>query len=277
MARTKTNASSAIDVDVRWQFGVPPKGTTTGTLNGELGNFVNRLENKLGDKRLDFLVGEAAKKAGVFEDVLRTFVGYKKANTANVTIIDLSGVPFEVLSITVSLISRLLFEFAYHLKQISATTSTDVPLLLIYEEAHKYVPKSDLARYRSSRVSIERIAKEGRKYGVTLLIASQRPSEISETILSQCNNFIAMRLTNPVDQDYVKRLLPDALGELTDTLPTLKSGEALLIGDSVVMPSLVQIDRCTPTPSSSDIPYFELWKQAWKDVKVEDIITNWQK
>lgn len=253
------------------------KGTTTGTLNGELGNFVNRLENKLADKRLDFLVGEAAKKAGVFEDVLRTFVGYKKANTANVTIIDLSGVPFEVLSITVSLISRLLFEFAYHLKQISASTSTDVPLLLIYEEAHKYVPKSDLARYRSSRMSIERIAKEGRKYGVTLLIASQRPSEISETIFSQCNNFIAMRLTNPVDQDYVKRLLPDALGELTDTLPTLKSGEALLIGDSVVMPSLVQIDRCTPTPSSSDIPYFELWKQAWKDVKVEEIIKNWQK
>jgi len=75
-------------------------------------------------------------------------------------------------------------------------------------------------------MSIERIAKEGRKYGVTLLIASQRPSEISETIFSQCNNFIAMRLTNPIDQDYVKRLLPDALGDLTDTLPTLKSGEA---------------------------------------------------
>lgn len=255
------------------------KGTTTGTLNGELGNFVNRLENKLADKRLDFLLGKSAKEKTekAFEDVLRAFVGYKEAKTANVTIIDLSGVPFEVLSITVSLISRLLFEFAYHLKQISATMSTDVPLLLIYEEAHKYVPKSDLARYRSSRMSIERIAKEGRKYGVTLLIASQRPSEISETIFSQCNNFIAMRLTNPVDQDYVKRLLPDALGDLTDTLPTLKSGEALLIGDAVVMPSLVQIDRCNPEPSSTDIPYFELWKQAWKDVKVEDIIKNWQK
>lgn len=260
-----------------FETGLTSKGTSgTGTLNGDLGNFVNRLENKMADKRLSFLIGDDAKNCE-FEDVLRAFVGYRSEQTANVTIIDLSGVPFEVLSITVSLISRLLFEFAYHLKQISATTSTDVPLLLIYEEAHKYVPKSDLARYRSSRMSIERIAKEGRKYGVTLLIASQRPSEISETIFSQCNNFIAMRLTNPVDQDYVKRLLPDALGELTDTLPTLKSGEALLIGDSVVMPSLVQIDRCTPTPSSSDITYFELWKQAWKDVKVEDIITNWQK
>jgi DNA helicase HerA-like ATPase len=254
-----------------------PKGTTTGTLNGELGNFVNRLENKLADKRLAFLVGESSRAKSSFEDVLRTFVGYHPKKTENVTIIDLSGVPFEVLSITVSLISRLLFEFAYHLKQISTVASTEVPLLLVYEEAHKYVPKSDLARYRSSRISIERIAKEGRKYGVTLLIASQRPSEISETIFSQCNNFIAMRLTNPVDQDYVKRLLPDALGELTDTLPTLKSGEALLIGDSVVMPSLVQIDRCSPEPSSSDIPYFELWKQAWKDVNVQAIISNWQK
>lgn len=250
-----------------------------GPLNGELGNFVNRLENKLADKRLDFLLGKAVREQanGAFEEVLRTFVGYKKENTANVTIIDLSGIPFEVLSITVSLISRLLFEFAYHLKQISSTMSTEVPLLLVYEEAHKYVPKSDLARYRSSKMSIERIAKEGRKYGVTLLIASQRPSEISETIFSQCNNFIAMRLTNPVDQDYVKRLLPDALGDLTDTLPTLKSGEALLIGDAVVMPSLVQINICAPPPSSSDIPYFELWKQNWKDVKVEDIIANWQK
>jgi hypothetical protein len=251
------------------------KGTTTDTLNGQLGNFINRFENKLSDKRLAFLVGEEAKKSG-FEEVLRTFVGYKKDYEKNVTIIDLSGVPFEVLSITVSLISRLLFEFSYHLKQLSVN-STDVPLLLVYEEAHKYVPKSDLARYRSSKMSIERIAKEGRKYGITLLIASQRPSEISETIFSQCNNFIAMRLTNPVDQDYVKRLLPDSLGGLTDMLPTLKSGEALLIGDAVVMPSLVQIDKCNPEPSSNDIPYFELWKQSWKNVEIKSIISNWQK
>lgn len=254
------------------------KGTSAsggGVLNGDLGNFLNRLENKLADKRLTFLVGEEAKKSD-FESVLRTFVGYKESNERNVTIIDLSGVPFEVLSITVSLISRLLFEFAYHLKQVSKI-STDVPLLLVYEEAHKYVPKSDLARYRSSRMSIERIAKEGRKYGVTLLIASQRPSEISETIFSQCNNFIAMRLTNPVDQDYVKRLLPDSLGGLTDMLPTLKSGEALLIGDSVVMPSLVQIDQCNPTPSSNDIRYFDLWKAPWKNVEMKNIISNWQK
>ena len=96
--------------------------------------------------------------------------------------------------------------------------NNDVPLLLVYEEAHKYVPTSDLAKYRASKSSIERIAKEGRKYGISLLIASQRPSEVSKTIFAQCNNFIAMRLTNPDDQNYVKKLLPDTLGGLTDNL-----------------------------------------------------------
>ena len=103
----------------------------------------------------------------------------------------------------------------------------DLWLLLVYEEAHKYVLKSEAVRYSSSRIAIERIAKEGRKYGITLVIITQRPSEVSETIFSQCNNFVAMRLTNPADQDYVKRLLPDSPGPLTDTLPILGSREAL--------------------------------------------------
>ena len=252
----------------------PKKGKTTGTLNGKLGNFLNRLENKLVDKRLNFLLGEDAKGCS-FDEALKSFIGYKTDANANVTIIDLSGVPFEVLSITVSLISRVLFEFSYHVKQAADSGPNETPLLLVYEEAHKYVPKSDLARFRSSKNSIERIAKEGRKYGITLVISSQRPSEISETIFAQCNNFIAMRLTNPEDQNYVKRLLPDSLGALTDTLPILKSGEALLIGDSVVMPSLVQIKPCDPPPSSSDIKYFQLWKDEWKNVDTLNIIENW--
>src|SRR3546814_11611320 len=104
----------------------------------------------------------------------------------------------------------------------SDVCSSDLaPLLLVYEEAHKYVPNSDLSRFRASKFSIERIAKEGRKYGVTLLLSSQRPSEISETIFSQCSNFLAMRLTNTSDQSYVSRLLPDTLGNHCDKLPTL--------------------------------------------------------
>lgn len=113
--------------------------------------------------------------------------------------------------------------------------------------------------------------------GVSLLLASQRPSEISETIFSQCNNFLAMRLTNPNDQNYVKRLLPDTLGNLIDKMPTLKAGECILIGESVILPSIVQIDRCSPEPSSNDIPYWKLWKEEWKDLKIDEIKKEWYK
>lgn len=252
-----------------------------GPLNGKLTNFVSRLENKINDKRLDFLLGEKSKNI-TFKDTLKNLIGYNKENS-NVTIIDLSGVPFDVLNITVSLISRILFEYGYYYKKIrfsqnpNETINNDVPLLLVYEEAHKYVPNSDLSKYRASKESIERIAKEGRKYGITLLLASQRPSEISETIFSQCNNFIAMRLTNPNDQNYVKRLLPDTFGELINKMPSLKVGEALLIGDAAIIPSIVQIDECEDKPSSNDIPYYDLWKEEWKQLNIEKIISEWTK
>ena len=253
---------------------------TNGSLNGKLTNFVNRLENKINDNRLSFLLGENSKKIS-FEETLNQLIGYQTGKKSNVTVIDLSGVPFEVLSITVSLISRMVFEYGYFYKRLrnskdpNEKINNDIPILLVYEEAHKYVPNSDLVKYRSSKKSIERIAKEGRKYGVTLLLASQRPSEISETIFSQCNNFIAMRLTNPVDQGYVKKLLPDTLGTLIDKMPSLKQGEALLVGESIILPSIVQIDRCTNEPSSNDIPYWELWKEEWKNMDIEEIKKEW--
>jgi hypothetical protein len=231
--------------------------------DGSIDKFVSRLNTKINSPRLrQFLFGNKSKDIS-FEDTLRQFLGYgykpetRKNSKSNVTIIDLSGVPFEVLSITVSLISRLLFDYSYYYKK--QVGDNDMPLLLVYEEAHKYVPKSDLARFKSSRASIERIAKEGRKYGI-----------------SQCNNFIAMRLTNPDDQNYVKRLLPDTLGSVTDILPSLQSGEALLIGEATVMPSIVKIDRCEHEPSSNDIPYLEKWKNEWFDkVDFKTITTKW--
>jgi len=130
---------------------------------------------------------------------------------------------------------------------------------------------------RACRQSIERIAKEGRKYGATLAIVSQRPSEISETIFSQCNNFIAMRLTNPDDQGYVRRLLPDSLGPLIEALPTLPQGDALLIGDAVVMPCQVTLQRCDPPPSSEDIRYLQEWKREWLDASFQEVSTQWLK
>lgn len=258
--------------------------------DGTLDKFLDRFENKVYEKRLGFLFGEKAGNIS-FEDSIKQFIGYNKrkvqtgsneeieVDKSNITIIDLGGIPFEVLSITVSLISRILFEYGYFYKKLLDTEqkNCETPLVLIYEEAHKYVPKSDLVRYRSSKMAIERIAKEGRKYGVTLGIISQRPSEISETIFSQCSNFIAMRLTNPDDQNYVKRLLPDTLGNLTDSMPSMQSGEALLIGESIIIPSIVKIDKCDPEPSSNDIEYLKIWKEQWKDVNFANIVNEWKK
>ena len=248
--------------------------------DGKIDKFISRLGSKVSNPRLQqFLFGSKSKEI-TFEETLQQFLGYgykekdRKNSKSNVTIIDLSGVPFEVLSITVSLISRLLFDYTYYYKK--QHNDNDMPLLLVYEEAHKYVPKSDLSRFKSSRASIERIAKEGRKYGISLAIISQRPSEISETIFSQCNNFIAMRLTNPDDQNYVKRLLPDSLGSVTDILPSLQSGEALLIGEATVMPSIILVDRCDHEPSSNDIPYLEKWKNQWLEgIDFKTITNKW--
>ncbi|WKW41575.1 anti-phage-associated helicase HerA [Kosakonia cowanii] len=250
--------------------------------DGTLDKFISRFSEKINQDRLSFLFSDKSRNHQ-FEDVIRSLLGVDEAQVddKNITIIDLSGIPFEVLSITVSLISRLIFEYGYIYKKMKEANgnNTDFPILLVYEEAHKYVPNSELVRYRSSKKSIERIAKEGRKYGVTLLLASQRPSEISETIFSQCNNFIAMRLTNPIDQNYVKRLLPDTLGSIIDTLPSLKAGEALVIGESIVLPSIVSIDLCPQDrqPSSNDIRYWEVWKEPWHDVDFSDVKEHWLK
>ena len=199
--RRKTNARPGVN-----------KGPSN---DGSLEKFISRIKNKITDDRLSFLLGKEAEETS-FEDTLRQFIGYKPNAEANITVIDLSGVPFEVLSTTVSLITRIVFEYGYYFRRAVLKTDDKSPILLVYEEAHKYVPKTLSAKYNSSRIAIERIAKEGRKYGVALAIVTQRPSEVSETIFSQCNNFITMRLTNPSDQDYVKRLLPDSLGSMTE-------------------------------------------------------------
>lgn len=244
--------------------------------DGTLDKFISRFTTKYRQDRLNFIFGSKAKEI-TFEQTLRQFLGYKEELESNVTIIDLSGVPFEVLSITVSLISRLLFDFGYNYKrQAPLGSDHKIPILLVFEEAHKYVPKSDLARFRASRNSIERIAKEGRKYGVTLLLASQRPSEISETIFSQCSNFVAMRLTNPDDQNYVRKILPDTFGSLTSNLSSLQTGEALLMGDASVLPSLVKIDQTERPPSSKDIPYLDIWAKEWEQFDFTAFSKNWR-
>ena len=242
--------------------------------DGSMDKFVRRLASKINNPRLKFIFGEESTELSL-ESVIGQLMGYNADTNSNITILDLSGIPFEVLSITVSLITRLLFDYSYYYRR--SKDKCDTPLLLVYEEAHKYAPRSGLARYKASLSAIERIAKEGRKYGVSLLIASQRPSEISETIFSQCSNFLAMRLTNPDDQSYVRRLLPDTLGNITEGLPSLEAGEALLIGEATIMPCVIYVTPCNPEPSSSDIPYYEIWKDKWRKVNFEEIAIEWKK
>lgn len=250
---------------------------SNGAYHGEFNRFTSRLETKLSDRRLDFLLqpkknDQEEYKTEDLQNLLQQFTGYIDCK-ANVTVIDLSGIPFEVLSIVVSLISRLLFEFCFYYKRtLQNESKEEVPFLLVLEEAHNYIPKKDSAKYNSVKKSVERIAKEGRKYGISLMVVSQRPSEVSDTIFSQCNNFVAMRLTNPVDQDYVKRLLPDSIGNITENLPMLEQGEALLIGDSISLPSIIQIDKPDPLPKSNDIDFYSEWKKSWTNVLFDHLI-----
>ncbi|EPB6962868.1 TPA: ATP-binding protein [Pseudomonas aeruginosa] len=253
-----------------------------GPFNGEFNRFASRLETKLSDKRLKFLL-DAKKSDGTpyktddFTDLMKQFIGY--LNKSNVTIIDLSGIPFEVLSITVSLVSRLIFDFCFHYSKLQHAKQSlnDIPVMIVCEEAHNYIPRSNDVAYRSSRKSIERIAKEGRKYGLSLMIVSQRPSEVSETIFAQCNNFLSLRLTNDADQNYVKRLFPDNTNSITDILPNLSPGECIAVGDAILLPAVIKMPLPSPEPHSSSVKVHKEWKENWKDIKFDDVIKRWRK
>lgn len=253
-----------------------------GGFNGEFERFISRLETKIKDNRLGFLLNPT-KTDGTkyetkdFEEILKQFLGY--LDKSNITIIDLSGVPFEVLSITVSLISRLVFDFAFHYSKLKHSTQelNDIPFLIVCEEAHNYIPKNGGAEYKASKKSIERIAKEGRKYGLSLMVVSQRPSEVSDTIFSQCNNFVALRLTNISDQNYIKGLLPNNANSITDILPTLSAGECLIVGDSTPMPAIVQMEMPDPEPKSESIKFHSQWENNWKEVTFSEVISRWRK
>jgi DNA helicase HerA-like ATPase len=255
---------------------------TNGPFNGEFNRFVSRLEAKLADKRLRFLLnsknsGGQAHVTADFETLMKQFIGY--LDTANVTIVDLSGVPFEVLSITVSLISRLIFDFCFHYSKLQHAQGklNDIPVMLVCEEAHNYVPRNDHVAYRASRKSIERIAKEGRKYGLSLMVVSQRPSEVSETIFAQCNNFISLRLTNDADQTYVRRLFPDNANAITEILPNLAPGECVVVGDAVLLPAVIKMPLPVPEPHSQSVKVHNEWKEQWRDVVFAQVIERWRK
>jgi len=256
------------------------KTVKTGAFFGEFDRFISRIEGKLNDERLEFLLKPRKKDKSEYTssdllEIIEQFIGYS-ADKSNITIIDLGGIPFEVLSIVVSLITRLIFTFSFYLKK-NKLNKDEIPFLLVYEEAHNYIPQNDTAKYKTVKKSIERIAKEGRKYGISLMIVSQRPSEISDTIFSQCNNFVAMRLTNPTDQQYIKRLLPDSISAITDSLPVLEKQEAIIIGDSIQIPSIIEVDDISEKPNSQDINFQTEWKKDWVEGQFDNLVKDWTK
>jgi DNA helicase HerA-like ATPase len=224
--------------------------------------YEKKLLSRLKDSRFDFLFNPGDFK-GVegtkdLHDLLNEWIGSEN----RLAILDLSGVPFEVLDITVGLITRFIYDSMFWGRNESYT-GKNRPLLLAYEEAHTYLNKNDTSSY--SKQAVEQVFKEGRKFGLGALVISQRPSEISETILAQVGTFIALRLTNSGDQSIVKSSAPDNLNTLIDLLPALRTGEAIIVGEAIKIPSRVRIKLNNPRPTSDDPNLVEAWKKEHQD------------
>lgn len=235
-----------------------------GPLNGKLTRFIQRLESKTNDKRLNFLFNSSPEVLAY--DYVETIC--KKLMHSNslkkdegVKIIDFSEVPSDVLPLMVSLVARLLFSIQQWIPK------EDIhPLALFCDEAHLYLPSNTNSSVEAAGLeNFERIAKEGRKYGIGLIVISQRPAEVNRTILSQSNNFIAMRLTNAEDQAVIKRLLPDSLGNFSELLPILDVGEALVVGDASLLPSRIKIKEPWLKPNSATIDFWDEWQKRFNE------------
>jgi DNA helicase HerA-like ATPase len=247
-------------------------GTRQGPMFGDFDRFLMRLESKLNDIRYDFLLKPKTRNTSAsLAALLRDFVGLGTPKRA-VTVIDLSTVPFDVRPTVAAQIGRLAFEFNYWNPQYR-----EFPILLVCEEAHAYVTRDSDSQYAGARKSMERIAKEGRKYGVGLAVVSQRPHELSETVLAQCGTFLCLRITNPDDQSYIKGLVPEAERGLVDILAGLGRGECLALGEAVPLPTRFKFKRPSPGPNSEDIDFYNKWKDGPDDINVERIVERWRR
>jgi hypothetical protein len=254
---------------------------------GKLLGLVNAIETRLNDHRYDFMLrpvkqaqhsryfqdalreGQtSAEYSGILTHMLRLLTG-RLARRANLTIVDLSGVPFDMIDVTVAVLTRLLFDFSFW-----TPPAQRKPIVLVYEEAHNYIPRAQTT-FSFARTAVERVAKEGRKYGVSAVIVSQRPSELSQTVLSQCNNMIVMRLNNPDDQQYVTKVVSDQFAAMVNMLPILAPGEGFVIGDSVLMPLRTLIDMPPRSPRSSDADVFKEWSVPGTAPAFDEILQHW--
>lgn len=228
-----------------------------GSFHGKLTRFVNRLQTKIDDRRYGFLFQPPARshEYSWLADSARCLL-CSGEDVRGVKVIDFSEVPADVLPVVTGVLARTLYDVQFWMREDERT-----PITFVCDEAHLYLPVAELTGTAEGRAlaAFERIAKEGRKYGVSLFVISQRPADVSRTILSQCNNFIAMRLTNDQDQAVVRRLTSESLVGLVDVLPLLDVGEALLLGDAVLLPTRIKMDEPTIKPASATRAFWTEW------------------
>jgi hypothetical protein len=238
-------------------------GDVKGEWEGRLTRFVSRLRAKLEDRRYGFMFQppkEALNYKWLAEQVGRLLISDGKS--PGVKVVDFSEVPSDVLPVVTGVFARLLYSVQFWMDPTKRR-----PFALICDEAHLYLPvRSDAdAVERQALDTFERIAKEGRKYGVSIVVVSQRPSDVSRTILSQCNNFLVLRLTNDEDQSVVRRLMPDSMAGVIDVLPLMDTGEAILLGDAVLLPARIRLDAPTIHPASATRDFWKEWGAAGTD------------
>lgn len=219
------------------------------------------------DPRIDFLMKPSATN---LEAIISQFVGSvgENGNARDLRIVDISGLPNEVAGPLAAMISRLLFQ--YKLYQTQKERAKD-PILLVCEEAHRYVPDRGEAEYSASQSAIRRIAREGRKYGIGLMLVSQRPADIESTVISQCGTWLILRLTNASDQQHVARFLPDGLSGMVRALPALAQQEALFVGEGASLPARVRIRDLPKSklPRSANVSFVNGW--ALQRLTLEEI------
>lgn len=230
-----------------------------GPLHGRLTRFIQRLSAKKDDKRLNFLFSSDENVFNIkyMNSLCKNILMPCNNGNGGIKVINFSEVPSDILPLMVSLMARIIFYVQQWTKKEERN-----PIAIFCDEAHLYIsnhPKHSIESI--SLESFERIAKEGRKYGIGLVVVSQRPSEVNRTVLSQCNNFIAMRLTNTDDQNVIKRLFPDSLGDFSEMLPILDIGEAIIVGDSCLLPSRIRINKPEHKPDSATVDFWTEWNK----------------
>lgn len=243
--------------------------------------FMMRVRSILTDSRIASVIETKTKEETTLEEWLGEYIGNNDDN-GSINIIDLSLLPSEILFVIVSVLSRVIFEAHQRFRRM---TGTILPTTLVVEEAHNFIKRYDgdsdeITANKLCSQSFEKIAKEGRKFGLGLMLSSQRPSELSQTVLSQCNSFLLHRLVNDKDQEMVKKLVPDNLGSILNELPILPTKKAILLGWAAPIPIIVEMNTLKEDdrPKSKDPEFWDVWTGKQKrEVNWKDITDEWQK